>query len=240
MSEQPLQIEQERRLTSAWLSACRWPLVEITSEPGRSDSLPAGVGWKAPAALLRRFAPLDTETHVLDLSGDDAALLARARPRMRSYLRGDEWRDFGIERGGPSLLGPFYDWYRRGSQDWQVDARHVYPSEYFEALCRDGGLEIWVVGAKGRSVGAAAFLLGARDVLYLASGTERAAGPNSAMDALIWRAAHHYRDRGFASMNLGASEGLESVRRFKRKFGACAVPYRRVSYVLPRFTAPMG
>jgi hypothetical protein len=50
----------------------------------------------------------------------------------------------------------------------------------------------------------------------------------------IWTAAKHYRDRGFHSMNVGASEGLSGVRRFKEKFGAAAVSYRRAVYVLPR------
>jgi len=63
------------------------------------------------------------------------------------------------------------------------------------------------------------------------------AGPVSAMDALIWHAARHYRDRGFRSMNMGASDGLDSVRRFKQKFGAVGVPYRRVTYLLPRLAA---
>jgi Acetyltransferase (GNAT) domain len=237
--ERPLQVDEERRITCAWLVSCRWPLVAITSEPGRAACLPDSAVW--PVLLTRgRLAAVDMETHRLDISGDDAALLARVRPSVRSYLRRAEQLDFSFARGGRELLGTFYDRYRHGSQGWQVAAAQVLPREFFEALCRDDGMEIWLVSQEGRPVGAAAFLVGAREVQYQASGTERVAGPISAMDALIWHAARHYRDRGFKTMNMGASEGLDSVRRFKQKFGAVAVGYRRVWYPFPRWVTPLG
>jgi hypothetical protein len=81
----------------------------------------------------------------------------------------------------------------------------------------------------------------ARDqVQYQASGTAKVAGPVSAMDALLWTAAKHYRERGYVSMNLGASHGLDSVRQFKEKFGAQAATYRCATYLMPRLLARWG
>jgi len=239
VSTPPLPEDEERELTCAWLAACHWPLVELTCAPGRAASLPQ---HDALAGLLnrlglQRLAPADTQTHLLDLAASDAALLARARPRMRSYLRQLDQQGFEFERGGRELVCVFHDRYRRASQQWQVAATHVYPVGFFDALCDDAAADIWLVAKQGQPLAAAAMLLGAKEVLYLASGVERVAGPNSAMDALIWHVARHYRDRGFATLNLGASEGLDSVRRFKEKFGAVAASYRRVTYCLPRIGA---
>ena len=50
---------------------------------------------------------------------------------------------------------------------------------------------------------------------------------------MLWTAIRHYRDRGFLTLNLGASEGLDSVRSFKEKLGGMAVSYRRATFILP-------
>gem|GEM_PF-6042238 len=39
-------------------------------------------------------------------------------------------------------------------------------------------------------------------------------------------------------MNLGASDGLEGVARFKKKFGAQTATYLRTTYVLPASSWP--
>jgi hypothetical protein len=236
VSTHALSVDFERDLTTRWLAGCAWPLVEITCAPGRVAALPAApVGTTVLRwAGLRRFAPADTQTHLLDLSGNDAALLGRARPRMRSYLRQIDRQGYVFARAGREALDAFYHRYRRGSQQWQVAATHLYPIEFFAALCDGQYGEIWQVSRDGQALGAAVMLVGADDVLYLASGIERTEGPFSPMDALIWHVARHYRDRGFKTLNLGASEGLESVRRFKEKFGAVDVAYRRVTFCLPR------
>lgn len=231
---EPMDLGVEQRLMRDWLAHCKWPLVEVTSSPGRAAALPS-VDSRWTKALPRRLRSADTQTHCLDLTGDTAALIARTKPNVRSYLRRHGDFGFSCRVGSRECLVDFLRWYRGGSQGWRVEASHLYPDAFFEALCEGDGADVWVVSAAGAQVGAAVFLLGRRDVFYLASGTERASGPISAMDVLVWSAALHYRERGFVSLNLGASEGLDSVARFKRKFGATEATYRRNSYLLPRF-----
>jgi hypothetical protein len=125
-------------------------------------------------------------------------------------------------------------WYCRGSHGWQQPGSTM-PEAFFTSLARTGYAEVWTVRFHGRIVGAALFLVGRHEVQYQASGTERIESTLSAMDALIWAASRHYRQRGLATMNLGASDGLESVARFKQKFGAQPVTYLRTTYVLPGF-----
>lgn len=228
--EMPMGHEELRALTSCWLSGVRWPLVELTSAPGAVAALPS------PPRLgqqLRRFRPRDLQTHILSLDGDDARLLQHARASVRSYLRRVESLGYSFEVGGNELLSVFSDWYRRGSTTWKSGASYLYPDGFFNALLSGGRADIWLANHDGRQVGAAIFLRGKFEVLYQASGTEKVSGPVSAMDALIWSAARHYRDQGYLRLNMGASDGLESVRRFKEKFGAVPVNYRRVTYLLP-------
>jgi hypothetical protein len=113
----------------------------------------------------------------------------------------------------------------------------LLPDSFFAALQVDGHADIWSVSRDGQPLGAAIFLLGRRKVQYQASGTAKIAGPVSAMDALLWKAAGYYSEHGWEGMNMGASEGLDSVRRFKEKFGAEPVGYRCVTYLMPRLAA---
>lgn len=232
-ADQALNLEEEKQLNRALLSWAPWSVMEITSAPDRGVTLPKAVAWPLPKRLRQRVGPHDSETHVLDLKGDDATLLQRVRSSIRSYLRKVDQLGFSFNVGDHDQIAMFCDWYRRGSQDWKNQASSILPDEFFAALNDGASMEIWSVSKEGRTVGAAVFLLGRSQVQYQASGCERLAGPVSAMDALIWAAAKHYRDRGFQEMNLGASEGLDSVRRFKEKFGAHAVSYRRSLYLLP-------
>lgn len=229
----PLDNKTQRRLTSRWLRDTSWPVVSLVSEPGSDETLPT---VQSMTRLIQPLAPRDFQTHRLDLGGNDAWLLQRMQPRVRSYLRKSDTSGFVFQIGGENLLPAFYDMYVRGSATWQQEVKSVFPVDFFSAMVKGGVADLWLISLRGRCIGAAIFLKGRGEVLYQASGTEKLGGPVAAMDALIWSAARHYRDSGFQSLNLGASEGLDSVRRFKEKFGAESISYRRAIYVVPGIT----
>lgn len=230
-SEDPLGVDEERELTARWLRHAPWPVVVLTGAPSRPDALPAPAGRWWPSMLRARLLPRRFETHVLTL-GDDESMLKAARASIRSYLRKADRLDFAFDMGRDAqALDRMAAWYRRGSEAWQRPGGTLMPPAFFAALLGLG--EVWTAVHAGKEVGAALFLVGRDEVQYQASGSERVKGPLSPMDALLWAASRHYRDRGLTTMNFGASEGLDSVARFKEKFGARATPYLRVTYLLP-------
>lgn len=238
--DRPLSVDEERGLTHRWLRQSPWQVVEITSRPGREGTLPMpGLTRVWPRSLRDRLAPHRYSTHMLDLSGDDTALLLRTRQSVRSYLRKADDLGFDFERAGDQrALVAMHEWYGRGSHEWQRPASTLLPVGFFTSLACPGYAEVWMVRFHARVVGAALFLVGRDEVQYQASGTERIEAPLSATDAVIWAAARHYRQRGLATMNLGASDGLEGVARFKKKFGAQTATYLRTTYVLPASSWP--
>lgn len=229
---------EEAALTAQWLRHAHWPVVLLVGRPGHGQELPAPRGLPWLGRMGRRFQMSVHETHMLDLTGTDEALISRAKPRMRSYLRKMADTGYGcrLEIGEYSVR--MAQWYRVGSAAWQAPGTSLMPDAFFDSLQQDAGSEVWTVQRDGRCLAAVLFLLGRDTVHYQASGGERHHGTISPMDALIWSAARAYRDRGFAQMNLGASDGLESVRQFKEKFGARPATYYRCLYVLPRLTRP--
>ena len=228
---------EEAQLTREWLAGAAWPIVVLTGWPGRCEALPAPPtsSW-LPARWTSSLQPRRFETHLLDLAGDDAAMLQRVRPRMRGYLRQFEQLgfEFSIGRDRDAMID-CHRWYQRGSREWQVAAASLMPQAFFAAMAGEDGAEAWSLRWQGRPVGAALFLVGRNEVQYQASGTERIDAPVSAMEALLWLAARHYREHGHSTLNLGASAGLDGVARFKVKFGARPVHYLRVVYTLPRW-----
>jgi hypothetical protein len=241
IADSPLAAEEERHLTECWLRWAKWPVVELTSRPGRGEVLPSAAPARLwPRRMRERLAPREFTTQVLDLSGDEAELLRRTRTRMRSYLRKVDDLGFAFERADDrEALVAMHRWYCRGSDEWRQPGSTL-PEAFFTSLVRPAYAEVWTVRFQERVVGAALFLVGRHEVQYQASGTERIESTLSAMDALIWAAARHYRQRGLATMNLGASDGLDSVARFKKKFGAQAVAYLRTTHVLPGLASFKG
>jgi CelD/BcsL family acetyltransferase involved in cellulose biosynthesis len=229
-------VDDEAALSAQWLRQAPWPVVLLVSRPGYGQVLPEPRRMSWLGRMGRRFQMSAHETHVLDLSGTDEAMISRARPRMRSYLRkmADAGYSCRLEGGETSLH--MAQWYRVGSAAWQAPGTSLMPDAFFDNLQRDAVSEVWTAHRDGRCLAAALFLLGRDSVHYQASGSERHHGTISPMDALIWTAARAYRDRGFVNLNLGASDALESVRQFKEKFGARPATYHRCVYVLPRLT----
>lgn len=232
--EEVLEDVEELELTTCWLRRAPWCIVVMTCKPGRCETLPEPPSMRLPGRLRRLTKAKEIETHILELKGDDASMLGRARAGIRSYLRKVDQLGLSYSIGQRDQLPEFLDLYRRGRLGWKTQPASLLNDDFFSALAGDAAMDVWIARRDGQPVGAAVFLLGRHEVQYQASGSEKIAGPISAMDALLWTAARYYRDRGFRTMNMGASEGMDSVRRFKEKFGATAVAYRQVSYVFPR------
>jgi len=234
VSERPLDAREQQELMQAWLPTAWWPVVDMTSPLGAAEVLPAPGCAALAARLGGGIRPL--ETHTLALQADDQQLLKAVRSSVRSYLRRVDALGFSFQIGGSELLPAFLEWYRRGSSQWKEEASGLWPEGFFAELLARGHGDIWLVSVEGREVGAGFFVRGHDDVLYQASGTEKISAPVSAMDAMVWSAVRHYRDQGYALLNLGGSQGLDSVRRFKEKFGARPVSYCRTTYLFPRFS----
>ena len=231
--------DQEAALSRAWLARSPWRVVSLTGAPGRERALPPlrSPTW-LPASWRQRLDPKTLGTHILSLAGDDEALLMRAKPKARNHLRRVDRAGYVFQLDGHDAVAEFCRLFRAGSFDWKQGAQRLMPDEFFQRLHAGGTADIWRVGKDGRCIAAGLFLKGRTEVFYQASGTLREPAEVSATDAMLWTAMRHYRDHGYRTLNLGASDGLDTVRFFKEKLGGVAASYRRVSFVLPHFAVP--
>lgn len=222
-------------LECEWLSRVLFPVVVLCGRPAAHDD-GSGIHRVWPSLSCRHSLQ---ETHILDLEPSAAELLSSVKPSVRSYLRRVDQLGFVFSSGGLELLETFMSIYASGRKNWLKKPVSDYSVTYFRALLHGGNSEIWLVAHEGATVGAAFFVKGDKDVLYMASGVQKLPGPVSPMDALVWSAILDFQRRGYSLFNMGASRGLESVRRFKEKFGARPQTYSRTVYLFPAFTVAL-
>jgi hypothetical protein len=183
-----------------------------------------------PAVPTWRRTP--HETAVIDIShGAEEALRGVAGVTRR--MAGQAARR-GVEcaplRSGLAV-NIYYDMLREASERWGL-ATPPFPKELLESLVAYGGdnVEIWFAQRDAHPIAGGVVFYGSSELLFWSAAMRHNfthLRPSNALNfALIQAAA----DRNMHWYNLGASEGLPGVERFKRGLGARAVPYADLHY----------
>jgi hypothetical protein len=186
----------------------------------RRDALAAraaAAGWQV----------LPRSTHLLALDGAPEALRRGYHATKRAQVRRAPALPCRVECvRGPGRLDDYWPLYEAAAARWGR-AGPPYPRALFEALLASPAVELWLMHVAGRPACGAVVFVGRRAALYWQGAARidehtRGTFPMlRLMDALIASLAA----RGVPWLNLGASEGLPSVARFKEELGARAVAY---------------
>jgi hypothetical protein len=129
----------------------------------------------------------------------------------------------------PSAMDDYYRLYAESTARWGY-AAPPYPPELFSAFARllGQGVELKLAYVDGRAVAGIVLLHGRGTTLYWSGAFLKEFAAYSPVNALLEEAIREACARGIRAFDFGASGELESVRRFKRSFGA--VPVQRYSY----------
>lgn len=169
------------------------------------------------------------QTSVIDLRDGAEAALAGFKGVARRMV--GQARRKGVtcspEAGAVDV---YYGLLEETAKRWGKEAPHL-PRRIFEALVEFGGdnVEIWIARYKGEAIAGGVLLYGAREVFFWSAAMRAEYGdlrPSNLLNAEMIKAA---ADRGIAWYNLGASEGLDGVSRFKESLGAQLIDYTTLS-----------
>jgi len=171
-------------------------------------------------------------TSVIDLSGGaDAAL--RGVTGVSRRMAGQAARK-GVEcrpcRSGLAVA-TYYGILRESAERWGL-ARPTFPRELLEGLVAYGGsdVDIWLAECNGHPIAGGVVIFGSSELFFWSAAMRQEFAqlrPSNALNlALIEMAAQ----RGIRWYNLGSSEGLPGVERFKRGLGAQTVRYNELSF----------
>ncbi|HZZ66419.1 MAG TPA: GNAT family N-acetyltransferase [Candidatus Baltobacteraceae bacterium] len=206
-------------------------------------------------AELRRFADCTTiipwplaarpsaagakvhETSVVDLSnGIDAALAGVAGIFRRMAGQAERRGVVCAPSDDPGAVNLYYELLEASAKRWGLD-RPAIPKELIASLVRNGGkdVEIWFAHAEGRAIGGGVVFYGKSEFFFWSAAMLAEYGrlrPSNALNFALMRAA---ADRGMSWYNLGSSEGLPGVAKFKDNLGALEIPYEEIRLERPPF-----
>lgn len=189
-----------------------------------------------PAPQLQQATVTPHETAVLDCSNGFDAVLANVRGVTRRMAGQAERRGVMCERATIADLPEYFEILREASVGWGLPKPPV-SFELLHAVLERGGddAQLWFAKLDGAPIGGGVVLLGADELFFWSAAMRRDFGryrPSNALNLALIRATC---ERGLRWYNLGASEGLEGVARFKHDLGATDVPYADYSLRRPAF-----
>lgn len=179
----------------------------------------------AARAAGYRVEPL--QTHVLELRRPLEEIRAGYHATKRSQVRRAPAADCVIAcTREPSVLHDYFAVYAASAERWGRGAP-PYPRALFEALLKSPCTQLWTHHVAGRLACAMVVLAGRRHALYWQGVSriepdQKAAHPMARLFDAVVQQLH---EQGVEHFNLGASQGLPNVQRFKEEFGARPAGY---------------
>lgn len=186
---------------------------------------------------VERTATVRTyETAVIDCTNGYDAALAGVRGVTRRMAGQAERRGVVCERSGIEGLDQYYEILREASIGWGL-ARPPISRELLESVFRYGGddAHLWFARLEGEAIGGGVVLFGADELFFWSAAMRREFGTYRPSNALNLRLIKLACERGVRWYNLGASEGLEGVARFKHDLGARGISYSEITMMHPAF-----
>jgi hypothetical protein len=187
------------------------------------------VPWPLGPAPSRSLGALH-ETAVVDLSGGIDAAMAGVAGIFRRMAGQAERRGVSCAPSrDPNAVDQYYELLEDSAQRWGLERPNIRKT-LIEALVRHGGddVEIWFAHAEGRAIGGGVVFYGSQEFFFWSAAMLSEFGrlrPSNALNFALLRAA---AARGMHWYNLGSSEGLPGVAKFKEHLGARDVSYAEV------------
>ena len=170
-------------------------------------------------------------TAVIDCAGG----LESAMSAMRGVTR--RMAGQALRRGITCELAPrtdagadrYYEILQEASEHWGLEHPTI-SRELVRAVLRQGNgdAELWFALLDGEPVAGGLVLFGASELFFWSAAMRREFSQYRPSNALNVRLLERACERGVRWYNLGASEGLAGVERFKHDLGARDVEYRAI------------
>jgi hypothetical protein len=185
--------------------------------------------WPLGPALNAGCAQYAHETAVIDCTDGFDAVMKRMRGVTRRMAGQAARRGVVCERASAAELPTYYAMLEAASAQWPSGKPSI---EYrlLEEVMQHGGddAQLWFARVDGVPVAGGVILFGSDELFFWSAAMDRAASafrPSNALNVALLETAC---ERGVRWYNLGASEGLEGVSRFKDDLGATPIAYREL------------
>lgn len=208
---------------------------EAVAELAQHCDIASIVPW--PLAPGPAAAGKEHETGVVDLSEGIDAALSRVEGIFRRMAGQAQRR--GVTCGpsrDPQAVDVYYQMLEASAKRWGLDQPPI-PKRLIASLKGHGGddVEIWFAREGERAIAGGVVFYGSQEFFFWSAAMLAEFGRLRPSNALNYALMQGAADRGMLWYNLGSSEGLPGVARFKHEMGARSVPYRDVAIARTRF-----
>jgi hypothetical protein len=198
------------------------------------------VPWPlGPTPSLPSWRISTHETAVIDLTGGPEEAL-KGLSGVSRRMAGQAARRGVVCAPSQSALAiaTYYGMLKEASERWGL-AKPPFPVELLEGLMSygHGSVEIWLAQCDNHPIAGGVIVLGSQELFFWSAALRQSFAqlrPSNALNVELIRAGAARNVRWY---NLGASEGLPGVERFKRGLGARTVPYGEFSHESIPFNA---
>jgi CelD/BcsL family acetyltransferase involved in cellulose biosynthesis len=189
-----------------------------------------------PAPDLPQATAIVHETAVIDCSDGFENVLTNIRGVTRRMAGQAERRGVVCECAPIGELHNYFEILKEASTGWGLPKPPISFELLHAVLDRGkGDAQLWFAKLDGAPIGGGVVLFGSEELFFWSAAMRRDFGryrPSNALNLALIQAACA---RGVRWYNLGASEGLEGVARFKHDLGAKTIPYAELSLRRPAF-----
>lgn len=189
------------------------------------------VPWPLGPKPTIRLHGADHETAVVDLRGGLDAALAGVDGAFRRMAGQAQRRGVVCAPSREAdAVEVYYELLEASAKRWGLE-RPSIPKALVAALVQHGGenVEVWFARAEGRPIAGGVVFYGSREFFFWSAAMLAEFGKLRPSNALNFALLHAAAQRGMSWYNLGSSEGLPGVARFKKDLGASAIAYREYS-----------
>jgi len=170
------------------------------------------------------------QASVIDLRGGAEAALAKFKGVARR-MAGQALRKGVTVARETEAVDVYYGMLEESARRWGVGTPHL-PKRIFEAVVEFGGddVEIWIARYNGEAIAGGVMLYGSHEAFFWSAAMRAdfaSLRPSNLLNVEMIKAAV---ERGMDWYNLGASEGLGGVQKFKESLGAELVDYMTLSW----------
>jgi CelD/BcsL family acetyltransferase involved in cellulose biosynthesis len=192
----------------------------------------------APAPLVRGGVERSYSTSVIDLANGVEEALSGLDGGSRRMAGQAERRGVTCAPSHSAMAATtYYEMLRISAERWGIGQPH-FPKPLLDALIStgEGDVEIWLAEHLSHPIAGGVVFYGSQELFFWSAAMRSEYSrlrPSNALNVALIRAAS---ERGLRWYNLGASEGLPGVERFKRGLGAATIGYSSVHFKRPVYT----
>ena len=200
-----------------------------------TDSVELTLWPLGPQASLFSKESIGYETSVVDLShGAEAALNSMEGSSRRMAAQAQRKGVVCAVEHGQAAVETYYDILCQAAAKWGLE-RPTIRKELLLSLVNEGGndVEIWLARFDGKAIAGGVVLYGLEEAFFWSAATAPDYGVLRANNALAVAIILAAAARNVRWLNLGASQGLPNVLKFKRYLGATEIPYSTIHLQRP-------